>query len=185
MIIGLNRILDLVSNKTGVDKKQISFNASFDDANVDVGKNCERWRAKAVCVDEFYRNPSQGLLFRIYVKGYEVLRFYANDIEPYTNDICDIMRVDYVSSCVGPGFYSYSPYLVMDSKCDKNDLKKFKDTISINPDKMSIVSFPKKSYDHLKFLRSLPTKAISRTLFNSIKSAKEVVDENASGEQRL
>ena len=180
MRIRLNEVLNIVSAKAGIDKRYITFKAWFKPTDVDLGKDSSKSRAKWVCVEEFYKYPSQrGLTINIYAKGYEVFSFFAQDIEPYTNNIYDLMGVKYDCSCVGPGFYSYCPYLILDDDCDKKDIKKFIETISFDPNKTKVDFYPNiKRWDlkddHKAFLQSLPSNTLSKSLFKDIEYAKSI-----------
>ena len=186
MRIGLKDVLDIVSTKTGIDKNHITFKASFDAAEIDVGKNCDKWIAKRVCVEEYNKHKSQGfevggLQVSIFAKGYKVLSFSAKDINPDTHDIYELMGVNCTCSCVGPGFYSYSPYLILDGDCDKKDIKKFIETISFDPNKTKVDFYPKSSHyndslnkQHRAFLRTLPSNALSKSFFKDIECAKSI-----------
>ncbi len=182
MRIGLKEVLNIVSSKTGIDKRYITFKARFDSTNVDLGKDSSKGIAKWVCVKEFYEYyPAQsGLYIRIYAKGYEVFSFFAQDIEPNTNNIYDLMGVKYDIGCMGPGFYSYCPYLILDGDCDKKDIKKFIEAISFDPNKTKVDFYPnvKNIWDlkdnHKAFLQSLPPKALGKSFFKDIKCAKSI-----------
>ena len=170
MRIRFEDVLDFVSINTEIDKKDITFDASFAPANVDMGRNYDKDFARTACIQEYYRNKSQGLLFSVYAKGYEIFRFYADDIEPHTNDICDLMRVSTVQSCIGSGFYSNYPYLILDGKCDKKDVKKFIESVSFDPEQTEVVDYPVESEEHEAFIESLPQNAISESFFEDIEA---------------
>ena len=172
MRIELKDVLNLVSIKTGINKKYITFDASFEPAEEDVGKNCPDWQAKNKCRYGYNKDFARGLAVSIYAKGYEVLRFYAKDVTPHTNDIYELMRVDYSQSCIGPGFYYYYPFLILDDKCDKKDIKKFAELVAFNTDKAEVASFPKESAQHIRFVKSIPNNPLTKSFFKDIKSAK-------------
>ena len=180
MRIGLKEVLNIVSTKTGIDKRYITFKASFEPTYVDLGKDSSNSTAKWVCVQEFYKYPSQrGLIIKIYAKEFEVFRFFAQDIDPYTNNIYDLMGVKYVCRCVGPGFYSYCPYLILDADCDKTDIKKFIGTISFDPNKTKVDFYPNvKNWglkaNHKEFLQSLPSNALGKSFFKDIELDKSI-----------
>ena len=180
MRIGLKEVLNIVSTKTGIDKRYITFQAWFHPTDVDLGKDSSKSTAKWVCIEEFYKYPSQrGLTINIYAKGYEIFSFFAQDIEPYTNNIYDLMGVKYNCSCVGPGFYSYCPYLILDGDCDKKDIKKFMGTISFDPNKTKVDFYPNvKRWDlkanHKAYLQSLPANALGKSFFKDIECAKSI-----------
>lgn len=170
MRIELKDVINLVSIKTGINKRYITFDASFEPAEEDVGKNCPDWQAKNECLYGYNKDLSRGLAVSIYAKGYEVLRFYAKDVTPRSNDIYELMRVDYSQGCIGPGFYYYYPFLILDSMCDKKDIKKFTELVAFNTDKAEVVSFPKESAKHINFLKSLPNSSLTKSFFKGIKS---------------
>jgi len=185
MRIGLKNVLNIISTKTGINKKDITFSANFDTLGVDIGKDYDDWRAKKLCV---YENRSLGLRFNIYAKGYEIFRFTASDIEPRTNDIYEFMRVDTDLGCIGPGFYSYDPYLILDYKCDKKDIIKFIEAISIDPDETVVANLTVKNSKHKQFIQSLPKNAVGKSFFKNIKSSKFIdasSSENLDDEQTL
>lgn len=172
MRIELKDVLNLVSIKTGINKRYITFDASFEPIDEDVDKNCPDWQAKHKCRYGYNKDFARGLAVSVYAKGYEVLRFYAKDVTPHTNDIYELMRVDYSQSCIGPGFYYYYPFLILDSMCDEKDIEKFAESVAFNTDKIEITSFPRKSTQHTKFLKSLPSNSLSKSFFKDINSAK-------------
>lgn len=175
MKIEFKKVLDIISKKTGIAKKDLTISASFDAVDVDAGKNCPDWIAKDACVTEFKEGYSNGLEVNIFAYGYKIFGFCAQDITPKTNDIYELMRVGYVSSCIGPGFYQYSPYLILDKICDSENIKKFIEALSFDTNKTK-VSFHTNSsncnYDltkeHKKFLRTLPTYSIKKSFFKDI-----------------
>lgn len=179
MRIGFDEVLGLISDKTAISKKDITFDASFIPVDVNVGRNCSTWEAKNVCISDHDKILSPGLVVSIYAKGHEVLRFFAKDIEPRTNDIYDLMRVDCVQSCIGPGFYSFCPYLILDDKCDKKDIKTFIEVISFDPKTTEVDFYPKcseyeLSLKHKKFLQSLPSNSIKKSFFKDVEFAKGI-----------
>ena len=87
MRIGLEEVLDIVSNKTGISKKDITFYASFNTIQIDIGRNYDKEDVKMLCVHNFDKNASLGLYFGICAKGYDIFNFFASDIEKSQNAV--------------------------------------------------------------------------------------------------
>ena len=135
MRIKLKNVIQQISEKLSVPKSKISFEASFWAIDIDVGKGYSPSSSKYLIRSEYQYGPLAncygGLFITIFVEDLDILEFEIKDIKPYTEinniEIDNLMAVVHSCSCVGPGFYSYCPYLILNKiYYKKEDIKTFK-----------------------------------------------------------
>lgn len=177
MLVKIDEIIDFISERTGIDKKDITFRARFDVVNGDVGKYCEESTARYICVREYFEGIQSGLYVSIKAKDVTVLSFNSKEIDPYTNNVNNIMSVGYDLGCVGPGFYSYSPYLHIDKDSNKENIKKFKNIMTFDTEKATIGNIPSErkknvslNKDEREVLNKISDDAITKDFFKDLEN---------------
>ena len=155
MKIKLTKVIELISQKTSLNKDEIIVKARFpyEGHAMPRGENDVR----SFLFWEYVEMPENEkiLVTDFYHKGKKLLQLETKGADPNHNDLHLIMEIGYNQACIGPGFYYNYPYFYIDGrhntdeKCKQNYLK-FLDSVQIETENTKIYKS-----EELKDLKSL------------------------------
>lgn len=136
MKIDLTKIIELISQKTTIDKNEILVKAWFPYAGHAMPRT--ETDVRRFLFWEYVEMPEyeKMLITEFYHKNNRILQLETKGANPNHDDLHIIMEIGYNQDCIGPGFYYDYPYFYIDGRhiCDKKlkqNYLKFLDTVKI------------------------------------------------------
>ena len=196
MKIKLSKLLDIISQETSIERKELNVVAWYQkpDESMSNLRNSSVEEMKSFLYEQFYCNFEDWkkyLTIMIKAKNCAILGFEINGIAP-NRDVYKLIGIRVHQDCVGPGFYySYPQFYIDKNNVNMENYHGFLNAVVLDTDKIENISFPEnyvkscftKASDE-EFLKSLE-KTLDKSFFKNLPELEKKTTSSANAKPKV